>query len=269
MIRHSTISPSSFWKIAEQNFFPFVLITTRCNSKWRTSRLLRCEVSRNRGKRLILLHLSLKVLQDKTKKTRIEPDIPPFSIFFCKDVTWCDFGRIHHVPMDQEDGRTKKKWAKWGNKHKTKIIPKGQKNGKNVRSSDPSTHPPKQQSECLYRRGTIFFLLSFSYCLSLARGYCVCGLQKWKMNLDVRELPRSHKTFSLLSFFLFFLRWMEKHLRLRNLIWCRFYVFVWCLVPWPRGSRRKKDRRIFRSFFFLSFFRLVVLEKQKKQRTTK
>ena len=118
--------------------------------------------------------------------------------------------------------------------------------------SDPRTHPPKQQSECLYRRGTIFFLLSFSYCLSLARGYCVCGLQKWKMNLDVRELPRSHKTFSLLSFFLFFLRWMEKHLRLRNLIWCRFYVFlcVWSLGPEDQEEKGQKNI----SIVFLSFF---------------
>ena len=67
--------------------------------------LLRCEVSRNRGKRLVLPppFLSLKVLQDKKKKTRIEPDIPPFPFSFWKDVTWCDFGRIHHVPMDQEE----------------------------------------------------------------------------------------------------------------------------------------------------------------------
>jgi hypothetical protein len=31
--------------------------------------------------------LSLKVLQDKKKKTRIEPDIPPFPFSFWKDVT--------------------------------------------------------------------------------------------------------------------------------------------------------------------------------------
>jgi hypothetical protein len=45
---------------------------------------------------------------------------------------------------------------------------------------------------------------------------------------------------------------MEKHLRLRNLIWCRFYVFVCVWSLGPEDQEEKGQKNI--SIVFLSFF---------------